>query len=77
MTILFPTESFIILFIDMQSNRNGRRKLSHGEHHRKTRRCFFPTDAFEISDGMITVPELHGLEIEVDRQKIEKRQPSA
>ena len=35
------------------------------------------TDAFEISDGMITVPQSPGLGIEVDRQKIERRQPSA
>ena len=35
------------------------------------------TDAFEIADGMITVPQSHGLGIEVDRQKIERRQPAA
>ena len=32
-------------------------------------------DSFEISDGMIPVPEGHGLGVEVDRAKLEHRQP--
>jgi L-alanine-DL-glutamate epimerase-like enolase superfamily enzyme len=35
------------------------------------------TTPFEIADGMITVPQSHGLGIEVDRSKVERRQPSA
>ena len=34
------------------------------------------TDSFEISDGMIPVPEGHGLGVEVDRAKLEHRQPA-
>ncbi|MBN1395812.1 MAG: mandelate racemase/muconate lactonizing enzyme family protein [Pirellulales bacterium] len=32
-------------------------------------------DPPEIVEGMITVPELHGLGVEVDRDKLERRQP--
>ena len=35
------------------------------------------TDSFEIADGMIPVPEGHGLGVEVDRAKLERRQPAA
>jgi L-alanine-DL-glutamate epimerase-like enolase superfamily enzyme len=35
------------------------------------------TEAFEISDGMITVPQSTGLGVEVDRAKVERRQPAA
>ena len=32
-------------------------------------------DSFEISDGMIPVPESHGLGVKVDRAKVERHQP--
>jgi L-alanine-DL-glutamate epimerase-like enolase superfamily enzyme len=35
------------------------------------------TDSFEIADGMMLVPQSHGLGIEVDRVKVEQHQPAA
>jgi L-alanine-DL-glutamate epimerase-like enolase superfamily enzyme len=35
------------------------------------------TDSFAIADGMVPVPEGHGLGVEVDRAKLERRQPAA
>jgi muconate cycloisomerase len=34
------------------------------------------TDSFEVADGMIPIPEGHGLGVEVDRAKLERRQPA-
>jgi L-alanine-DL-glutamate epimerase-like enolase superfamily enzyme len=34
-------------------------------------------DSFEISDGMMLVPQSHGLGIEIDRAKVEQQQPAA
>ena len=33
------------------------------------------TDSFEVADGMMLVPQSHGLGIEVDRAKVEQHQP--
>ena len=33
-------------------------------------------DSFEIADGMMAVPESHGLGVEVDRVKLERHQPA-
>jgi L-alanine-DL-glutamate epimerase-like enolase superfamily enzyme len=35
------------------------------------------TDSFEIADGMMLVPQSHGLGVEVDRVKVEQHQPVA
>jgi L-alanine-DL-glutamate epimerase-like enolase superfamily enzyme len=35
------------------------------------------TDSFEIADGMMLVPQSHGLGVEVDRAKVEQHQPVA
>jgi len=35
------------------------------------------TDSFEIADGMMVVPQSHGLGVEVDRMKLERHQPAA
>ena len=34
-------------------------------------------DSFEIADGMMPVPESHGLGVEVDRAKLERYQPAS
>ena len=34
------------------------------------------TDSFEIADGMMLVPQSHGLGVEVDRMKLERHQPA-
>ena len=34
------------------------------------------TDSFEIADGMMVVPQSHGLGVEVDRTKLERHQPA-
>ena len=35
------------------------------------------TDSFEIADGMMAVPQSHGLGVEVDRAKLDRHQPAA
>jgi L-alanine-DL-glutamate epimerase-like enolase superfamily enzyme len=35
------------------------------------------TESFEIADGMMQVPQSHGLGVEVDRAKLERYQPAA
>ena len=34
------------------------------------------TESFETADGMMVVPQSYGLGIEVDRMKLERRQPA-